>query len=54
MKWEYMITTFRSTREWVTAELNKLGTEVWEAVVINGDGHILMKRPIDNTIEEGT
>jgi hypothetical protein len=45
MKWEYMITTFGSTREWVMAELNKLGNEGWEAIAIAGDGHILMKRP---------
>jgi hypothetical protein len=37
--------TFRSTREWVSDELNKLGEEEWEAIAITSDGHILMKRP---------
>lgn len=40
MKWEYIITTFRSTREWVTDELNKLADEEWEAVAITSDGHV--------------
>jgi hypothetical protein len=45
MKWEYMITTFGSTREWVIEELNRLGEEEWEAIAVTSDGHILMKRP---------
>jgi hypothetical protein len=36
---------FRSTREWVNDELNKLGEEEWEATAVTGDGYILMKRP---------
>lgn len=51
MKWEYIITSFRSTREWVTDELNKLGDEEWEAVAITSDGHVLMKRPKGNRSE---
>jgi hypothetical protein len=51
MKWEYTITSFRSTREWISDESNKLGEEEWEAITVTADGHILMKRPKGNRPE---
>jgi hypothetical protein len=43
MKWEYLLTTFNTKREWVVDELNRLGEEEWEAVAIMDDGHALVK-----------
>ena len=45
MKWEYMITTFPSSREWVSDELNHSANKNGSAVAVTSDGHTLMKRP---------
>jgi hypothetical protein len=38
MKWEYLLTTFNTKREWVVDELNRLGEEEWDAVATMDDG----------------
>ena len=53
MKWEYLLTTFNTKREWVVDELNRLGEEEWEAVAIMDDSHVLMKRPKRDQSELG-
>jgi hypothetical protein len=53
MKWEYLLTTFNTKRDWMVDELNRLGEEEWEAVAIMDDGHILMKRPKRDQSELG-
>jgi hypothetical protein len=45
MKWEYCFTTFSDKRDWVLQELNKLGNDEWEALLMMRDGRLLMKRP---------
>jgi hypothetical protein len=54
MKWEYLLTTFNTKREWVVDELNRFGEEEWEAVAIMDDGHVLMKRPKRDESEFGS